>query len=760
VQQQISSSHISQELCRVLQDHQQQCPQVKQMLVMALSGLLQDACTALQGAQLLCILASEVFPEQQQQQRQQVQRTKQQQQQQQQGARLASNPEAAVAAAAAAHRDTVLLQLDLITLVLTAEPAAAAGFSRDGMSCHQQTALLAAAMLPVLVPAALMTNAAVRRLWLLIASTAAAAAAYAGPATAAAAAAAMDAHSAGVAALASAARWDKDANVRSKALTLLADAVPCLWLQLVMRRRMDAEQQQQRAANDQESHTTEAASENKSSTSSRSFCTQLHSSCCAMIAALQAQLTGSSKACRAKALHLLQQLLSDPSEVLAAAAAQQAQQQQRTYTSASTSSCKQFVVKWQQQLVADTFPCLAALLAAPQDSPLHCPASKAAAEQLLPCMAQLLQPHQALQLALSCSAVCGGSSGAAAAGQLLASLSQCSEAEVYAVLRQQLTAGGRTCTPGEQQQGGMLCQLQHLLAAGSCCSEPLRRHAFLKVCETLNDAADSCRDTEAGHLANQQQQQQHSMHEPAAQLLLSVQLLELCCGCSSPLQEPKDFRGELAILADALDWCCLCMQSTAAAAAAAAAAGRAAAGEIVEVVMVTVTPAEDDRAGAVLGVQLKAVPVQNCGAEAADVAVVMEDVEQPWQQSNQQQDRQLQQQQQKEQQLAATFSSLQELLASLLRILYKAAEAAAAASSKQAASASNPAAGLAAGSAANSGVSCMLPAGLGSTLLHHLELVVSLAACGAESAGVLPAQLPVEVLGHYIQVNVLHNIIV
>jgi hypothetical protein len=752
LQQQISSSQVNQELCRLLQDHQQQHPQVKEMLVTALAGLLVGASTAQHGAQLLCVLAGEVFPEQQQQQQGlDGQRSKQQSRKQQQQAGI----QAAAATAAATRSDTVLLQLELLTLVLSAEPsvsaAAAPGTAGDNAMPHSQTAaLLAAAMLPVLLPAALMTNAAIRRLWLSIASTAAEAAA---PAAAAEAevAAATEAHRAGVAALAAAARFDKDANIRSKALGLLTDAVPYLWQHITVCGLMGWQHVDLPA-------TEAAAAAGISKSSSQSISSS--SGYAVVSAALQAQLMSSSKSCRAKALLLLQQLLSDPSQVLAAAAAQHAQQQQQQFAHPFTSptSCKQYVVQWQQQLVADTFPCLAALLAAPQDSPLHCPASRAAAEELLPCMAQLLQPQQALQLALDSSAACGGGSDAAAAGQLLASLSQCSEAEVYAVLKQQLTALDDTTSAGsaqhareEQHQahGGVrLRQLQQLLAAGGCCSEPLRRHAFLAVCEALNTAADCNsgiqdpppttnlqQQSQVGG-QDQQQQQQGGLQEAAAQLLLSVQLLELAGGCSSPQQQPRDFRGELAILADALDWCCFCMQSAAAVRAAAAADHAA---------------ATEDSRSAHAGLQVQ--------VEAETAGVSSTDAEEHQEQQQKQKQKQLDHKEQQQPLFATTTRTLQELLASLLRILHTAAHAAAAAaaaaSSKQQPAHASAGIGLTAGPGSSSGLSQLLLAGLGSTLLHHLELVVSLTACAAESAAAAALLLPVEVLGQYIQVRFL-----
>jgi hypothetical protein len=104
-------------------------------------------------------------------------------------------------------------------------------------------------------------------------------------------------------------------------------------------------------------------------------------------------------------------------------------------------------------------------------------------------------------------------------------------------------------------------------------------------------------------------------------------------------------------------------------------------------------------------------------------------------------------------------STLQELLASLLRILLTAANAAAAAaaSSKQPPAPADAGVGSNSGTASSSGLSQLLLAGLGSTLLHQLELIVSLTACDAESAAAaaLPAGLPLEVLGQYIQVRYL-----
>jgi hypothetical protein len=330
------------------------------------------------------------------------------------------------------------------------------------------------------------------------------------------------------------------------------------------------------------------------------------------------------------------------------------------------------------------------------------------------------------------------------------------------------------------QQGGMLRQLQTLLAAGSCCSEPLRRHAFLKVCEALNNAVNSRPDFEASQRTNtqqqplqdgeQQQRQQQGMYEAAAQLLLCVQLLELCGGCSSPLQQPKDCKGELAILADALDWCCCCMQSVATAAAAAgshaagttavllqpaAAAGAAAAVEVVVPAALLMQDAEltEEEIEANSADAPQKAGSTNVGETEAANVVAMDGVEQPGLQPSEGCLKQQQQQQQRH--LGLISTTLHALLASLLRTLHKATEATAAACGKQAAPPATANKDAAAGAAvASSGVSSMLLGGIGSTLLHHLELVVSFAACAAESAAAaLPAQLPVEVLGQYIQVS-------
>jgi hypothetical protein len=215
------------------------------------------------------------------------------------------------------------------------------------------------------------------------------------------------------------------------------------------------------------------------------------------------------------------------------------------------------------------------------------------------------------------------------------------------------------------------------------------------------------------------------------------------------------------------------MQSPAAAAAAAAedaagtiavlleptAAAGAAAVEVVvpaALLMPNVKTTEEDLAANSADAQRKAGGTYVGEAEAANV-VAMDGVEQPGLQPSQGCLKQQQLQQQRH--LGLTSTTLQELLARLLRILHKATEAAAAASSKQvappAAADKAAAAGIA---AASSGVSSALLAGVGSTLLHHLELVVSLAASCAESAAAaLPTQLPVEVLGLYIQVSALIN---
>ncbi|KAF6254508.1 hypothetical protein COO60DRAFT_1642297 [Scenedesmus sp. NREL 46B-D3] len=574
------------ELCRLLQDNQQQRPQVKALLVAAVVGLLQGASTAHQGAQLLCMLSGNVFPEQQLPPQGQCGKKPAHKLQQQQ----ASN----AAAAAASRTDTVLLQLELLALVLRSTPGAAVpGVGR--MACCQVAALLAAAMLPVLLPAAMMGNAAVRRLWLGIASTAAGAA----PAAAAGAAAASAAQCAGVAALASAAAWDRDANIRSKALTLLTDAAPNMWRHVAACRQTHTIKGL--PGDDPAPPATEASRPSSSSVGS----------CPAVTAALQAQLLGSSKACRAKALQLLQQLLSDPSEVLAAAAQHTQQRRNNTHE----------VTQQQQQ--------------------------------------QQKQESTHVQQEVK----------------------------------------------GQQQQ--------------------------------------------------QQQQHQASMQEAAAELLLSVQLLELAGGCSSPMQQPRDFKGEVAILADALDWCCFCMASVAAASR--VAKGGAAPANAAATAAVGAVAASEGHAqglGAVTAGAQHMSGLAHEGKAAAEAAVGMEHDVQSGQQPNQGQQQHPEQQQQC---FAVSTSTLQDLLTSLLRILHKAANTAAADDSKQPAASQDAGAVQNSLPAASSGVSQLLLAGLGSTLLHHLELVVSLAACSAESAAALPAQLHVEVLGHYVQVLCVAN---
>lgn len=382
-------TQLAAELCRILQN-QQQWPQAKELISLALSDLLRRGSSVQQGLQLLCLLAEELFPAQQQRQLQGKGPRRKQQQQQEAGDETNVTAAKAAAGAAATAGGDVLHLLDLLSSVMDAEhaqPRAAGAAADPGGSCFNRMPLLAAAMLPSLMPASVMANPGARKLWLSVAATAAlaappptavAAAAAAmggssGHAAAAseaetiavphdAAAAAVQAHCAGLEVLAAAARGDKDANVRAKALSLLVDAVPCIWQQLAFCGILEQQQHGGVAgasAQGSDARVTLACS----SSDSRQ---QLTSSLAAMTAALQSQLTGSSKSCRGKALQLLQLILSDPAAAL------------DSNTLQTKSSCiinpahpllHQQVTQWQQQVVVDTYPYISALLSAPEDSP-------------------------------------------------------------------------------------------------------------------------------------------------------------------------------------------------------------------------------------------------------------------------------------------------------------------------------------------------------------------------------------------------------
>lgn len=591
-------SRLVGEFCRILQDSQHHAPQHKSVLVSALTGLVADAATMQQGMQVLCSIAEAVFTATQTAVKHKEvainSRKKRQQPQHQEQSTLAGLE--ATARVAADDPNAVLL-LELIAAVLQQT----ANNRTD--HCCQQTRLLAAAMLPALLPAAVMYSSPhARKLWLTIAGTAAMAAitepigvavsdsASSSPISSAAgqaAAAAVHAHITGVAVLAAAASSDKDANVRNKALSLLQEAVPIVWQHLVYWQQREDNQQRQHDQGDMTA--ADSAVEMDGSCPITATLAQVQSSFGAMISTLESQLLNGSKSCRIRALQLMQELLCNPDEVAAAVL-------QESAPAADQKDAQNIIRHQQQQIVVRAYPGISVLLDAPQHSSLHCPASKVAAGLLLPQMAVVLQPQAALQLVLTHSTSAGAST---AAGKLLEGLSKCSARALYQVLQQQLlhrqdsatsmasavaesgctqrkNASVPTRIQQQQQQHRhrlqMLTKLQRFLSSGECCTEALRRHAFLQVVQTQAAAVEATDlgDNEGPFAAmSEQQQQPRSLYQLQQDLTLSVQLLELTGGCSSLTLNPKDLRAELTILTDTLDMCCYWMQQIQAAAAAA-----------------------------------------------------------------------------------------------------------------------------------------------------------------------------------------------
>lgn len=333
--------------------------------------------------------------------------------------------------------------------------------------------------------------------------------------------------------LAAAAHGDRDATVRARALGLLQQAAPSFlkawqcWSHLSAQQKH--EQQLQQAQDEQAAGEgtapAAAAAAGAPSTSSpdckpasstpqpsatppatapptvaQTAAEGLRTAAAAIIAALSSQLLGSSKSCRLKALQLLQQLLQ-PARPLHRGSKSGPSHAAATAAETAAAICR--VKQLQQQLVCITFPSTCSILAAGQDSPLYCPNCKTAAEALVPAMAAVLQPQQALQLALSYSNTTSGSSSCAmrtvglsagsrqeqlrAVGQqqgqqqqqeegqdkehvcqdpgalLLAPLASCSAPQLYELLRQQLVTAKAACST-DCGVGGACAELCHQAA--------------------------------------------------------------------------------------------------------------------------------------------------------------------------------------------------------------------------------------------------------------------------------------------------------
>jgi len=251
---------MAHEVCRLLMGSSQ-VNDGMELLTMALSGLATDTTTAAHGGQLLCMLAEAAFRPpchvQPHQQRAPTARAGGKNMQPPPGATLLQSTVEAANSAAAEGLSTdqgcdgsgALLQLlaDVIEAI-------------SSNSCtQQQAAVLAAAVLPSLMPAGLLAaRPAARKCWCHIAGIAATAVLpakgdklqvhYQQPASPvmlnstapaiehvadaedlAAAAATTSAHVAGMAVLAAAAQHDRDATVRCRALGLLNQACPFMW---------------------------------------------------------------------------------------------------------------------------------------------------------------------------------------------------------------------------------------------------------------------------------------------------------------------------------------------------------------------------------------------------------------------------------------------------------------------------------------------------------------------------------------------------
>lgn len=508
------------EVCRMMGDANV-C--LQQAVPMALMSLVAAPSMRAAACQMLCAAAAAAFPG-----------AGNSGQQHQQRSRAASTKPPLPADAAAGSSG--LLLLELLSTLLSAPWCWPDGSSS---SSEAQKQLLAAAVLPVLQPAAGHTNPpATRKHVLSIAAAAGAVPACAGACGHAAAAAATAAW----AALAAAAHGDKDATVRTKALALLAELAPSMlgqWGSWHAQAGSAATAAGQPAGQQQEGQdATAAAGTNTQGTppAAAAVLQGAASSMAAVLAAVQEQLLGSSKSCRVKALQLLQQLL--------------AQTPASGPSSCAVAAGTAAITQLQQRCAVLAFPDICSILAAGQDSRLHCPNCKAAAELVLQAMAAVLQPQQALQLALSYDAGSSDDGRVSPAGRLLVALSGCSGQQLHTLLQQQLVAAE---LPAQRQQ--LVQQLQPLAKQQPQGLEGLRRHAFAVVCQALMAAPDAQQATDSAA-----EEQDGTVEGCQRELLMAVQLLQIAGGCSVAGGDDDDLRGELGILADALDLCSMWLQ--------------------------------------------------------------------------------------------------------------------------------------------------------------------------------------------------------
>jgi hypothetical protein len=566
------------EAARILADPQQS--HLHLLLTHAIMSLLHDPCTRAAACNMLCTAAEAICGPT--------------------ATAAAAGGEAAAAGrqqnkqSAAVSSQASMLLLELLSGLLTSHwpadwvcgrtagcstndssggsTAAAAAEAADVSVIASDTLrqLLAASLLPQLQPvAAQCTSAAARKLWLGIAAVAAVPPPWktATPTAAAAVgagAAAGKGQVAGLLALAAAAHSDRDATVRSKALGLMQQAMPSFLQSWQLWDRLQSQQQQHQDVQTgsrllpEGAGTTAAAAAGASETASATApvvvaeaVAGLRTAAAATAAALMSQLLGGSKASRLKALQLLQQMLQRPTTSSA----------NHSLTAAPVAMAAGGVQQLQQQLACVTFPAICSILAAGQSSRLFCPNCKASAAELLPAMAAVLQPQQALQLALShSSSSSGGGEGtlrmASVSAQqdlagnvsdkeqdpaalLLASLAKCSAQQLYELLQQQLTLLGACATgssagaanpPDAAAAAGTLgggaadpavssssssssvswLSRAELISAGRPLvtklqqmvggmrgREGLRRHAFIQTCQALTRAADAAAEVAA-----------------------------------------------------------------------------------------------------------------------------------------------------------------------------------------------------------------------------------------------------------------------
>jgi hypothetical protein len=269
--------------------------------------------------------------------------------------------------------------------------------------------------------------------------------------------------------------------------------------------------------------------------------------------------------------------------------------------------------------------------------------------------------------------------------------------------------------------------------------ELLRRHAFMKLCQSLTAAVATVQDAATppaeegafqspeGHWLQQQQQAQQATRIVAQRdLMLAIQLLEIAGGCTTCAssssaaavrsQISSDLRAELSILTDVLDLCLHWMGK----------------GQDCHPASETADP----------WLQVTAGP--DCGAAAAPAAVCY-----PWAMQGQEVGSRMLTTTAAEHAVSmqivegtSTSSSLcHELLCSMLRVLQHTASAAvqdqykgglsevAAAEAHQPSPSTLPAPG------AGTVPARQQWAAIGSSLLHHLDLVLSLAAASTSAQG-------------------------